>query len=75
MLDEQLLEFIDSVESSVESVNESFDSEDSVADPTYYAFDNIQTDLLEEDVQQEECVQNVGVASFDIIYNKSIRER
>ncbi|KAK9692468.1 hypothetical protein QE152_g35161 [Popillia japonica] len=52
MSDAQLLEFVDSVESSVESADESFDSDG-----------NIETDLMEGDVQQKESVQNVGVAT------------
>lgn len=58
MSDEQLLELIE----SVETPDGSFDSDDSVADPTYVY--NIETDILPEDAEQAiaECVHNMGVA-------------
>lgn len=63
MSDEQLLEFMDSVESSVESEDESFDSDDSICDQTYI-LNNIEADTWPENTEQAiaECVHNMGVA-------------
>lgn len=58
MSDEQLMEFIDSVESE----DQSFDSDDSIPDATY-VFDNIEPDALPEDDQIiAECIHNMDAA-------------